>query len=56
MELFNELLPVLVSGLMAVVGYLVKIIFDLYQRVVALEVKIENLIKFLVDDKKNTKD
>jgi len=56
MELFNDLLPILLSGLMAITGYLVKMLLDLSQRVVALEVKIESLIKYLVDDKKDTKE
>jgi len=55
MEWINELLPLLISGLMGLVGYLIKMLLNLSYRVLALEVKIEELIKRLdKNDKKDT--
>jgi type III secretory pathway component EscS len=45
MELFYNLLPILFSFLLGLVVYLVKAILDLSHRVLALELKIEILLK-----------
>jgi hypothetical protein len=56
MEFLNNLLPVLISGLMALIGYLIKMLLDLSHRVLALEVKIEDLLRQLTNDKRNIKE
>jgi cell division protein FtsB len=60
MEFFYNLLPVLLSFLFALLVYLVKAIINLANRVLALELKIEILIKEVerlrCSDKENIKE
>jgi hypothetical protein len=59
MDFFYNLLPVLLSFLFALTVYLVKAIINLSNRVLALELKIEILIKEverLRSDKENIKE
>jgi hypothetical protein len=59
MDFFNNLLPILFSFLLGLVVYLVKAILELSHRVLALELKIETLLKEIERlrcDKENFKD